>query len=48
MERRSMDERLEVRAKNTAGTLVADGLMAYDSPDEEALAKCKELGAALA
>ena len=38
----------EVRAKNTAGTLVADGLMAYDSPDEEALAKCKELGAALA
>jgi hypothetical protein len=22
--------------------------MAYDSPDEEALAKCKELGAALA
>lgn len=37
----------EERAKNTAGTLVAEGLMAYDNPDEEALSKCKELGAAL-
>lgn len=38
----------EKRANDTAGMLVYPALPAYDAPDADALAKCKELGESLA
>ena len=38
----------EERCKNAGASLVADGVMANNAPDDSALAECEDLGAALA
>ena len=38
----------QLRCQAAGAALAADGLAVYDAPDEEALARCRALGAALA